>query len=150
MLRKAALADVKQIQTLINFYAERDLMLSRSLDELYQNLRDFWVKIDGGKVIGCAALHIIGWDNLAEIKSLAVNVKFQKKGVGKELILRCIYEAKNLGIKKIFVLTYKPDFFKKIGFKKISHKLLPHKIWIDCIKCAKFPDCNEIALVKQL
>lgn len=150
MLRKATLADIKQIQVLINSYAERDLMLSRSLDELYQNLRDFWVEIENNKVVGCAALHVIGWDNLAEIKSLAVSAKLQKKGIGKGLILKCISEAKDLGIKKIFVLTYEADFFRKFGFKKVSHKELPHKIWADCIKCAKFPDCDEIALVKRI
>ncbi|MEW5758147.1 MAG: N-acetyltransferase [Candidatus Omnitrophota bacterium] len=150
MLRKARLNDIRQIQNLINFYAKKDLMLLRSLDELYQGLRDFWVEEKNDRIVGCAALHIIGWDNLAEIKSLAVNQKFQKQGIAKDLVFKCINDAKDLGIKKIFVLTYKPEFFKKFGFKKISHKALPHKIWVECIKCAKFPDCNEIALAKQL
>jgi len=134
---------------MINAFAKQDIMLARSLSELYENIRDFWVKIDKGKVIGCAALHL-AWDNLAEIKSVAVLKKFQGKGVGKELITACLDEACQLGIKKVFMLTYKPRFFKRFGFKEISHASLPHKIWAECIHCPKFPDCKETALLKIL
>ncbi|MCX5714148.1 MAG: N-acetyltransferase [Candidatus Omnitrophica bacterium] len=147
MIRKAKIKDIKQIQTLINAFAKQDLMLPRSLNELYENLRDFWVIEQNGKVSGCAALHI-SWDDLAEIKSLAVAKNIQGKGLGRELIEFCIREAKELGAKKIFVLTYKPGFFKKFGFRKVGHASLPHKIWAECINCCKFPDCQETALLK--
>ncbi|MCX5697826.1 MAG: N-acetyltransferase [Candidatus Omnitrophica bacterium] len=147
MIRKAGIKDIKQIQALINAFAKQDLMLARSLNELYENLRDFWVAEENHKVVGCAALHI-SWDDLAEIKSLAVAKKSQGKGLGKELIDACLSEAEVLGAKKIFVLTYKPDFFKKFGFKRVGHARLPHKIWAECINCCKFPDCQEIALLK--
>lgn len=137
------------MQALINGFARQDIMLARSLNELYENIRDFWVKADKGKVIGCAALHI-SWDNLAEIKSVAVAQKFHKKGIGKELIAACLDEALQLGIKKVFMLTYKPKYFKRFGFKKIAHSSLPHKIWAECIHCPKFPDCKETALLKIL
>lgn len=149
MIRKAKIGDIKQIQKLINSFAKKDLMLPRSLNELYENIRDFWVSEESGKILGCAALHI-SWDDLAEIKSVAVAKNKQGKGVGKELITNCLAEAGEMGAKKIFVLTYKPEFFKKFGFKRIKTSGLPHKIWAECINCCKFPNCQEIALQKLL
>jgi amino-acid N-acetyltransferase len=124
-------------------------MLPRSLNELYENIRDFWVIEEKNKIIGCCALHI-SWDDLAEIKSLAVQKNRQNKGKGRKLVEACLREAKELGAQKIFVLTYKPDYFKKIGFIKIRHADLPHKIWAECINCCKFPNCQEIAMVKKI
>jgi len=149
MIRKANIRDVKQVKELINSFAKQDLMLPRSLNELYENLRDFWVFYQDKKIVGCCALHI-SWDDLAEIKSLAVKKNMQKKGIGSQLITTCINEARQLGVKKIFVLTYKPEYFRKAGFRRIKHSNLPHKIWAECINCHKFPNCQEIALVKQL
>ena len=124
-------------------------MLARSLNELYENIRDFWVYEHKGKVVGCSAMHI-SWDDLSEIKSVAVAKAFQGKGIGKELVAACLEEAGLLGAKKVFVLTYKPDYFKKFGFKRVKHVSLPHKIWAECINCCKFPNCQEIALLKIL
>jgi amino-acid N-acetyltransferase len=149
MIRKAKIKDIKKIQKLINCFAKQDIMLPRSVNELYENLRDFWVAEEGDKIIGCCALHI-SWDDLAEIKSLAVSKHKQGKGLGKELVESCLSEAKLLGAKRIFVLTYKPNFFKKFAFKKIKNADLPHKIWAECINCCKFPNCQETALLKIL
>lgn len=149
MIRKAKIRDIKQIQNLINYFAKQDLMLPRSLNELYENLRDFWVCEENGKVMGCCALHI-SWDDLAEIKSLAVQKSRQKRGIGRGIVQACISEAKGLGAQRLFVLTYKPNYFKKFGFKKIKYSELPHKIWAECINCPKFPNCQETAMVKQL
>jgi len=149
MIRKATIKDVEQIQSLINAFAKQDLMLPRSLHELYATIRDFWVSVYDKKVVGCAALHIC-WQDLAELKSLAVNRRYQGKDKGSELVNACIDEAKALGIRKIFTLTYIPVFFKQFGFTRIKHADLPHKIWAECINCPKFPNCREIALVKIL
>jgi len=149
MIRKAKLTDIKQIQQLINGFAKKDLMLPRSLNELYESIRDFWIAEEGKLVIACCALHI-SWETLAEIKSLAVTKNKQGRGIAKELILACLGESKALGAKQVFVLTYKPEFFRKFGFKRTRHENLPHKIWAECINCCKFPDCQEIALVKQV
>jgi len=149
MIRKAKIKDIRQIQELIGSFAKRDAMLPRSLNELYENIRDFWVYENNGRVFGCAALHI-SWDDLAEIKSLAVAKNKQGKGIGRDLVMACLAEARVMGAKKIFALTYKPEFFKKLGFKKINHAALPHKIWAECINCPKFPSCREIALLKIL
>ncbi len=149
MIRKAKIEDIKQIQALINYFAKQDLMLPRSLNELYENIRDFWVAEENNKIVGCSALHI-SWDDLAEIKSLAVQKNKQGLGIGRELIEACINEAEDLGAKRIFVLTYKPEYFKKLGFKRVKNAELPHKIWAECINCCKFPNCKEIALVKKI
>jgi amino-acid N-acetyltransferase len=149
MIRKAKIEDIKQIHSLINFFAEEDLMLPRSLNELYDNIRDFWVYEEDNKVLGCAALHI-SWDDLAEIKSLAVKKDWQERGIGKQLISACIKEAKELGAKRAFVLTYHFKYFSKLGFKRVKHDTLPHKIWAECINCPKFPNCQEIALIKNI
>jgi len=149
-IRKAKIGDVSKIHKLVNYYAEKRIMLPRSLSELYERLQDFFVvEFNGNEIVGCCALGIV-WDNLAEIKSLAVMKKHTNKGLGKKLVYRCQNEAKKLGIKKIFVLTYIPKFFIKLGFKKISKDDLPHKIWSECIQCPFFPDCKEEPLLKTL
>lgn len=149
MIRRATIRDVKQIQKLINFYAQKDEMLPRSLNDIYENLRDFFVFGKAKKVAGCAALHVC-WEDLGEIKALAVLGTQHKRGIGTKLVEACMKEAKKLGLKKLFVLTYKPAFFKRFGFSEVDKMQLPHKIWTECIKCAKFPDCDEIALTKEI
>ena len=149
MIRKAKLKDVKEIQRLIKQYSNRGEILPRSLSELYDHLRDFFVYIRNRKMVGICALHIC-WDDLAEIRSLAVKEEDRKKGIGAELVKVCLEEAKALRIKRVFALTYQPEFFERLGFKKVDKTVLPHKIWTDCLKCVKFPDCDEVALVKEL
>ena len=149
MIRKAKIGDIKRIQELINYFAGQDLMLPRSLNILYENLRDFFIYEDKNKIVGCSALHI-SWDDLAEIKSLAVARNYQNKGIGRKLAEACILEAKEIGAGRVFVLTYAPDFFKKLGFRQTAHNKLPHKIWAECINCPKFPDCRETALIRKL
>jgi amino-acid N-acetyltransferase len=148
-IRKATVKDSKTIHLLINRFAQKDTILPRSLNEIYENIRDFFVCTNQSKVIGTSALHIM-WEDLAEIRSIAVLRDYQNKGIGKKLIEECLEEAQALGIKKIFVLTYNPEFFKKIGFQEIDKNTLPQKIWSDCLKCPKFPECDEVAVIKML
>lgn len=149
MIRKALIPDVKNIHRLLLDYARDGLLLSRSLAELYESLRDFYVFEVDGRVIGTAALNIC-WEDLAEVRSLAVHPDFNGRGVGRELVQSCLEEARRLGIRRVFALTYKQVFFEKLGFAVIEKSQLPHKIWGDCMKCAKFPDCDEIALSIEL
>jgi amino-acid N-acetyltransferase len=149
MLRKAQIQDVKDIQKLLTFFANRGDMLSRSLSELYEALRDFYIFEDDGKLLGTAALHIV-WEDLAEIRSVAVAEDAGRKGVGTQLVQACIDEARIIGLKRLFCLTYKPDFFGKFGFRIVDKSELPHKVWGDCMKCVKFPDCDEIAMILDL
>jgi len=149
MLRKAQIQDVKEIQKLLLHYANRGDMLSRSLSELYESLRDFYIVAEDGRIVGVSALHIV-WEDLAEIRSVAVTEETGRKGIGTEVVNACIAEAKVLGLKRLFCLTYKPDFFARFGFRIVDKSELPHKVWGDCIKCAKFPDCDEIAMIMDL
>ncbi len=147
LIRKAGMGDVKGAYELLNSYAEKGELLGRSLSSLYDNLRDFQVAVQqDGKLIGVCALHIC-WENLAEVRSLAVLAECHKSGIGSQLIEQCLADAKALQISEVFTLTYQPKFFEKFGFMPIDKKELPHKVWTDCINCPKFPDCNEEALV---
>ncbi len=149
VLRKAKPKDAVKIHELVNEYAKEGLLLPLSLNKLYDNIRDFWVYEEGGEIVGCAALHIV-WEDLAEIRSLAVKREHHKKGVGKKLVLRCLEEAKEYDLKRVFVLTYQVEFFKKLGFRELDKRLLPHKVWSDCINCPKFPTCDETAMIREL
>lgn len=147
MIRKARMSDVKGIQQLIAEYARKGDMLPRSLADIYENLRDYFVfEEDGGELAGSAAIHIM-WEDLAEVRSLAVRDGKMRRGIGTQLVESCISEAIVLGIDRVFALTYKPEFFEKLGFHVVNKAELPQKIWTDCLKCSKFPDCDEVALV---
>jgi len=149
MIRKAKINDAKAIHNLINQHAATGVMLPRSMSEIYDNIRDFFVVEVDGQIKGCVALHI-SWEDLAEVKSLAVDESEKGKGWGKKLVNESMKEAKDLQIKRIFALTLIPDFFKKLGFKSISKKKLPQKIWGECINCYKFTECDEISVAYDL
>ncbi|HEX7520356.1 MAG TPA: N-acetyltransferase [Candidatus Deferrimicrobium sp.] len=141
------MSDVKGIQQLIAEYARKGDMLPRSLADIYENLRDYFVfEEDDGALAGSAAIHIM-WEDLAEVRSLAVREGKMRRGIGTQLVESCISEAIVLGIGRVFALTYKPKFFEKLGFHVVDKAELPQKIWTDCLKCSKFPDCDEVALV---
>lgn len=149
MLRKASIQDIKKIHGLVNAAAGKGEMLPRSLGELYDNMRDYFVYEDKGEVLGTCALHIC-WEDIAEIRSLCVAEGSRKKGIGRMLVDICINEAKSMHIPKIFLLTYQDGFFAKCGFKIVDKRKLPQKIWSDCIRCPKFPECDEIAMMKHI
>jgi len=149
MIRTAKLTDVKAIQALVNHYADSGQMLPRTLNELYEHLRDFHVFEEDGTLIGVCALHV-SWEGLAEIRSLAVRNDSVRNGVGSKLVRHCLEEAVQLEVARVFVLTYQDGFFKKLGFSVVDKKELPHKIWTDCLNCVKFPNCDEIALAMTL
>jgi len=146
MIRKATLNDIKVIQSIINQYADTGQMLPRTLNELYEHLRDFYVYENDGSLAGVCALHV-SWEGLAEIRSLAVRQDILSRGIGTELVRTCLTEAHELQVKRVFVLTYQPGFFRKLGFVDIDKKELPHKVWTDCLNCVKFPNCDESALI---
>jgi len=150
MIRKARIEDAQAIYDLITAWSKKGKLLNRSLNYLYENIRDFWVSQEGKKVIGCCALHIVGWEGLGEIKSLAVEPKYHGKGIGKLLVKKCLTEAKQMGLKQVFALTFVGPFFKKLGFKTIDKKNLPHKIWSDCVNCVYFPNCDEEAVIIKI
>lgn len=148
-IRKAKIADLKEVHKLVNEFARKEVMIPRSINELYENIRDMVVFEENEKIQAVCALHVL-WEDLAEVRSLAVRKEYQKLGIGKKLVKRCLAEARELGVYRIFVLTYQPEFFRKLGFTDIDKSDLPQKIWGDCIRCPKFPECDEHALILNI
>jgi amino-acid N-acetyltransferase len=147
---KAEIRDAQAIHDLVNLYAQRADMLPRTMGEVYENIRDFFVVRDEvGELLGCVALHIV-WSDLAEVKSLAVAETAQSKGLGSLLVEAAVDEARAIGLERVFALTYRPNFFERLGFVTADVMTLPRKVWNECYRCPKFPSCNEIALTLDL
>ena len=150
-IRKARIKDVRSIHKILSYYASQALLLPRSLYELYDHLRDFYVAEQGedGILLGTCTL-CISWEDLGEIRSLAVVEEAKARGLGSRLVKSCLAEAAELGLARVFVLTMTREFFSRFGFREIEKSQLPHKIWADCIQCPKFPDCDEISMILEL
>lgn len=146
MIRKATLKDVPDIHRFIEYYAEKQLVLHRSKDEIIDSIRDFSVADTGGRIVGCSALHVYGPD-LAEIKSLAIDAAFAGRGWGSKFVLHALDDATALGIGRVFALTYEAPFFEKLGFRLTDKGQLPEKIWGDCQKCERSDDCDEVCVI---
>jgi len=148
-IRPAKVTDVPAICDLINPYAERGRMLHRSLESVYDALREFLVAENDGRVVACGAMDIF-WADLAEIKSLAVAPDLRGRGIGQRMVEAAIADAKRLGILRLFTLTYERKFFEKLGFEVVDRDTLPEKVWRECIACPKADHCDEIAMVLRL
>jgi len=147
---KPNLNNIIDIQRLLKPYVDEGIILSRDEDEIAANIRSYKMIYNNDIPVGVGALHIFS-PFLGEIRSLAVDKKYQGKGIGKKLVNSLLKEAKELGLKEVLVLTYKKEFFEKLGFKEIEKEAIPEKkIWADCIKCKFFPNCNETALIISL
>jgi amino-acid N-acetyltransferase len=147
--RPAQADDVPALYELIKTHAERGKMILRPLDELYTNLREFFVADDDGRVVGCAATHIF-WSDLAELKCVAVHDDYQGRGVGRAICEACLADLRRLGVRRVFTLTGTTGFFEKIGYRKVDKDSLPRFIWGECVRCPSFPVCNEEALVREV
>ncbi len=148
-LGKAVRADIPDLLRLINSYAAQGIMLPRTELELAENLRDFTVVREDGRVLACAALHIYS-PSSAEIRSLAVEPPAQGRGFGRALVLALEQEARVLGLETVFAFTYIPLFFRKLGYREVDRAELPLKAWKDCLRCPKFQCCDEIAVMKSV
>jgi amino-acid N-acetyltransferase len=149
VLRRARVTDVPRLYELIAYYAERGDMLPKSLDQLYNRVREFCVADIDGEVVGCAALKIT-WADLAEVISVAVHPAVQGRGVGRQLVEPLFREAQEIGIPTVFVLTGQVGFFSRLGFREVPRLRLPHKIWQDCAACFKQDRCDEVAMVRAV
>jgi len=147
LIRRATLADVQAILETVRDYARRELMLPLSYGDVVERLRDFLLLAEEprGPVAGTVAVRAT-WDGLAELRSLAVAESSRGRGHGRALVAAAKAEAARLGARTLFTLSYIPDFFRKMGFSEVDRQSLPHKVWLDCVKCPKFPDCGETAL----
>src|SRR5687767_10224909 len=143
-VRKAEISDAAAIHDLVNLYAQRGDMLPRTMGEVYENLRDFFVAREPGETagvsggfLGCVALHIV-WSDMAEVKSLAVPEQSQSRGLGSRLVDAAVAEAGSIGLERVFALTYRPAFFERLGFVQADVMTLPRKVWNECYRCPKF------------
>lgn len=148
-VQPAAVADAPAIHELVNGFARRGEMLPRTTSEIYEGLRDFSVVRVGGEVVACGALHIL-WEDLGEVRSVAVRDDRQGQGLGTLLVRAHLREARALGLRTVFALTFRPEFFERLGFRQADVMTLPRKVWNECYRCPKFPTCNEIAVVADV
>ncbi|MGQ9858376.1 MAG: N-acetyltransferase [Thermodesulfobacteriota bacterium] len=149
VLRKAKVADARAIHRVLETYAARGLLLQRPLWDIYSHIREFHVWEEDGILVGVCALHIV-WEELAELRSFCVMESHRGRGIGRMLATASIEEGQELGVRRVFVLTYIPNYFRKMGFHEVEKSELPQKVWADCIHCVKFPECDEIPLLKEL
>jgi amino-acid N-acetyltransferase len=149
-LRRAKMGDVRAMHQLLSAFADKRDLLPRSISEIYENLQQFHIAEDGDRLIGTCALYVT-WDNLAEVKALAVEEKYQGQGIGKRLLNACLETAQDLEIRRVFTLTIRTGFFEHFGFQHVAKDHLPHKVWTECVRCIYFPErCVEYAMVKDL
>jgi len=149
MIAKANVQDAKQVYEIIRKHAAKSALLPRPLVAVYEHIRDFFVYRVKGKIRGIVALHIV-WEDMAEVRSLVVDVRHRKKGIGRKLVEKTLEEAGILNIPNVFALTREEAFFKHIGFKRVAKNKLPQKVWKDCINCPLFPDCDEVPVIFRL
>lgn len=149
IVERAKLSDVEAMKALLDEFARSGDLLARSRLDLYESIRDFVVARQDGQIVGLSALRIC-WIDLGEVRSLAVRRDLQGRGIGRAMVERCLEEAAELGLHRLFALTYRPGFFATLGFHEVEKSQLPHKVWQDCVHCVKFPDCDEVAVMRDL
>ncbi|MHB8345796.1 MAG: N-acetyltransferase [Acidiferrobacterales bacterium] len=148
-IRAAAIADVPTIHHLLEIYASKGNLLPRTMSELYRHLRDFFVVEIDGRVVAIGALEIFTED-LGEVRSLVVDATCERRGLGRLMVQRIVAEARAIGLRRVMALTYVPEFFHKLGFKTVSMGSLPEKVWSVCVKCYKYNNCDEVAVLLEL
>lgn len=154
VVRKATLADIPRLLSLINSYAAEGIMLPRTEFEMAENIRDFLVaqepgNEDEGSLAACGALHFYT-PTSGEVRSLAVRPDLKSRGAGRQIVEALEAEAHQHGLHALFAFTYVPGFFHKLGFSEVDRGELPLKAWKDCMRCPKFQACDEIAMLKKL
>ena len=147
---KPTVSNIADMQSLVLDDVNNGNILDRSSSEMATTIRSYTVVYHENQIVGFVALHI-HTTSLAEIRSLVVHPEYRGNGIGSELVLKAISEAKQLDLKKILVLTYQQKLFEKFDFNVIEKESIPeNKIWLDCVKCKHFPVCDEIALIKEI
>ncbi len=163
VIQKAQVRDVQEILDLINGYAAADIMLPRGPQYLYENIRDFVIASDHNvpvytmmdtreelhMIVACGSLHVL-WDDVAEIRALAIHPDYQHMGLGRKLVDHLIGDARQLGIRRVYTFTLTEDFFRSVGFQHQKREELPAKMWGECSRCPKYFKCDEVGMVKVL
>jgi amino-acid N-acetyltransferase len=151
-IRKARISDVEALLELVNGFASQNLMLPRGPQYLFENIRDYAVIVDeaaGGQIVACGSLHVL-WDDMAEIRSMAIHPDYQKRGLGRRLVEFLKQEAGQLGVKRLFTFTLSEEFFARLGFTRKLRDELPPKVWGECSRCPKYFKCDEVGMVLEI
>lgn len=149
LIRKACLPDMPAVKKMIDKVSADASVLPRTLIELCESVRDFHLCETGGELAGCCALHV-DMQNLAEVRTLIILDEFRDNGLGGRLLQACLREARVLGVERVYALTRIEGFFLKHDFTVIDKHDLPSKVFRDCVRCPKFPDCDETAVVYDI
>lgn len=149
VVESARIGDAHAIHDIVTYWADRGDMLHRPVSEVFESIRDFKVARIDGEVVACGSLHIMGPD-LAEVRSLAVREDAQGKRLGAAIVEACVQDARELGLDRVFALTYRPGFFERVGFRRANVMEFPQKVWNECVRCPFFTDCKEVAVVLEL
>jgi amino-acid N-acetyltransferase len=163
IIQKAQIRDVEEILELVNGFAASNLMLPRGPQYLYENIRDFVIASDRNApvysltetrevlhlIVACASLHVL-WEDIAEIRALAIHPDYQQLGLGSKLVEYMKKEAKLLGIRRLYTFTLTEDFFETLGFKRQNRAELPAKVWGECSRCPKYFQCDEVGMVLEI
>jgi len=148
-VRPAQVQDVEAIYQLMLPFMKDKILIERNQDDIFEHLQEFIVALEDETILGVSALHIYG-SNLAEIRSLVVSPKAQRMSIGHKLVKACEDMGKQLGVSRVFALTYVDKFFLAQGYNIVAKESLPQKVWTVCIHCPKFSHCDEIAVHKEL
>ena len=163
VIQKAQVRDVEEILELVNAYAAMNLLLPRGPQYMYENIRDFVIACDSNVpvysvtetrevlhlVVACGSLHVL-WEDIAEIRAVAIHPDYQHLGLGSKLIEVMKEEAKQLGIRHLYTFTLTENFFKTLGFRVQDRSELPPKVWGECSRCPKYFHCDEVGMVLDL
>ncbi|HEX5018030.1 MAG TPA: amino-acid N-acetyltransferase [Actinomycetes bacterium] len=127
-VREARTSDVAAIRALVDTYAADRILLSKATVTLYEDVQEFYVAEVDGAVIGCGALHVL-WEDLAEVRTLAVDKEYRGRGIGDLLLRRLLQQARHIGVARVFCLTFEVAFFERHGFTEIEGEAVSHDVY---------------------
>ncbi|NDL58119.1 amino-acid N-acetyltransferase [Phytoactinopolyspora sp. XMNu-373] len=150
MVRRARTADVKEIRQLLDDYASKRILLSKETVTLYEDVQEFWVAEtpSDGRVIGCGALHVM-WEDLAEVRTLATAPQWRGHGVGHVILTKLLDVAVELGVTRVFCLTFEVDFFARHGFEIVESAPVAPEVYAQLLRSydegvAEFLDLDRV------
>jgi amino-acid N-acetyltransferase len=147
-VRRARTSDVRAIRRLVESYSAQRILLGKAIVTLYEDVQEFWVAEIGGSLVGCGALHVL-WEDLAEVRTVAVDPACRGRGVGHLILDQLLDTARALGVGRVFVLTFEVDFFSRHGFAEIEGTPVAHDVYEELLQSydegvAEFLDLDRV------
>ncbi|WP_211240694.1 amino-acid N-acetyltransferase [Hamadaea tsunoensis] len=128
LVRRARTADVRGIRALVDVYSPQRRLLSKATVTLYEDIQEFWVAEVDGRVVGCGAIHVM-WEDLAEVRTVAVDPGFRGRKIGHQIVGALLDQARELGVRRVFALTFEIAFFASFGFVPIDGAPVPSVVY---------------------